>query len=210
MNKTEKFWDRLSSNFDQESDDSAQTYNQTIEKTKKYLKVGDIVMDYGCATGGTTLQIAGYVKEVHGVDISSKMIAAAKRKAADRKIENLDFVKTTIFDERYQQGSFDVILAFNILHLLEDSQVVLQRINQLLKPGGLRISETTCLREKAFLDRLIFVLLFLVTKMGIIPYVKFFSVAELEDSITKGGFQIVEAESMTNNPMSYFIVAKKV
>jgi 2-polyprenyl-3-methyl-5-hydroxy-6-metoxy-1,4-benzoquinol methylase len=210
VNKTEKFWDRLSSSFDQSSDDSAQPYNKTIEKTKKYLNAGDIVLDYGCATGGTSLQVAGYVKEVHGVDISSKMIAAAERKAADRNIENVEFAKTTIFDERYQQGSFDVILAFNILHLLEDTPVVLQRINQLLKPGGLMISETACLREKALLDRLIFFLLFLVTKIGIIPYVKFFSTSELEDSIAKGGLRIVETERLTNSPMSYFIVAKKM
>ena len=210
MNKTEKFWDRLAGNFDQESDDSAQPYNKTIEKTKKYLNAGDIVMDYGCATGGSSLQIAGYVKEAHGVDISSKMIAAATSKAAGRNLENVEFSKTTIFDERYQQGSFDVILAFNILHLLEDTPVVLQRITQLLKPGGVMISETACLREKALLDRLIFVLLFLVTKLGIIPYVKFFSVSELEDSIAKGGLRIAETERLTNNPMSYFIVAKKV
>jgi 2-polyprenyl-3-methyl-5-hydroxy-6-metoxy-1,4-benzoquinol methylase len=210
VNKTEKFWDRLSSSFDQSADDSAQPYNKTIEKTKKYLNAGDIVLDYGCATGGTSLQVAGYVKEVHGVDISSKMIAAAERKAADRNIENVEFAKTTIFDERYQQGSFDVILAFNILHLLEDTPVVLQRINQLLKPGGLMISETACLREKALLDRLIFFLLFLVTKIGIIPYVKFFSTSELEDSIAKGGLRIVETERLTNSPMSYFIVAKKM
>ena len=210
MNKTEKFWDRLAGNFDQESDDSAQPYNKTIEKTKKYLNAGDIVMDYGCATGGSSLQIAGYVKEVHGVDISSKMIAAATSKAAGCNLENVEFSKTTIFDERYQQGSFDVILAFNILHLLEDTPVVLQRITQLLKPGGVMISETACLREKALLDRLIFLLLTLVTKIGIIPYVKFFSTSELEDSITKGGLRIIETDRLTNSPMSYFIVAKKV
>ncbi len=144
------------------------------------------------------------------MDISSKMIAAAKSKAAARNLENVEFTKTTIFDERYQQGSFDVILAFNILHLLEDTPVVLQRITQLLKPGGLMISETACLREKALLDRLIFLLLFLVTKIGIIPYVNFFSISELEDSIAKGGLRIVESEKLTNSPMSYFIVAKKI
>jgi 2-polyprenyl-3-methyl-5-hydroxy-6-metoxy-1,4-benzoquinol methylase len=53
------------------------------------------------------------VKKVHGIDISSKMIEIAKRKTIERKTPNLDFAQGTIFDERLEKGSFDVILAFN-------------------------------------------------------------------------------------------------
>ena len=49
-------------------------------------------------------------------------------------------------------GTFDGILAFYILHLLEDSQMVIQRINELLKPGGLIISVTPCMGKKPFLN----------------------------------------------------------
>jgi 2-polyprenyl-3-methyl-5-hydroxy-6-metoxy-1,4-benzoquinol methylase len=61
---------------------------------------------------------------------------------------NVDFAQTNLFDERYTKESFDVILAFNILHFLEDHRQALQRITELLKPGGLCISLTPCLREK--------------------------------------------------------------
>ena len=136
------------------------------------------------------------------------MIEAAKRKASERKSENVDFAQLTIFDESLEKESFDVILAFNVLHLLEDPQKAVQRINELLKPGGLIISSTACMGENraSFMS----VLLFLVMKIGIIPSLKFFTVSELEDAIANGNFQIVEAASLTRNPTSYFVVAKKI
>ena len=211
MNKTEKFWDKVSNKFDKRSQKIDQTEIKTLENTKKYLNVNDIVLDYGCAIGTMAIEIADNVKKIHGIDISLKMIDAAKRKAAERKIENIHFAQSTIFDERYKRESFDVILAFNILHFLKDTQKVMTRINELLKPKGLIISVTPCLGEKkSFINILIFLLVFLQTKMGMVPYIRFFRISEFEDSIANGNFQIVETESLQSTAEQYFIVAKKI
>ena len=210
MNKTEKFWDKVSNKFDKRSKKIDQTEIKTIENTKKHLDSSDIVLDYGCATGTMAIEIADNVKKIHGIDISPKMIDAAKRKAVERKIENIEFTKSTIFDERIKRESFDVILALNILHFLEDTQKVMKRINELLKPGGLIISVTPCLGEKkSFINILIFLIVFLQTKMGIVPYIRFFRISEFEDSIANANFQIVETESLHSPAEQYFIVAKK-
>jgi hypothetical protein len=48
-------------------------------------------------------------------------------------------------------------------------------------------------------------------KIGIFPIsLKFFTVAELEESFTGAGFQIIEKEIMGDNPVSCFIAAKKI
>lgn len=208
MNKSEKFWDRLSNNFDKRvKKHFGENYIKTMENTKKYLNVSDIVLDYACGTGIIAAELAGNVKKIHAIDISSKMIEAAKRKAVERKIENIDFAQATIFDERFKRESFDVILAFNILHLLEDTQNVMQRINELLKPGGLMISSTVCMGEKkTFVNILIFILI----KIGMVPYIRFFKFSELEDSITNGNFQIVETKSWNHSPTDFFVAAKKI
>jgi 2-polyprenyl-3-methyl-5-hydroxy-6-metoxy-1,4-benzoquinol methylase len=208
MAKPEKFWDRLAGTYDNSEPSTDPLHIKTVAAAQKYLDVGDVVLDYGCATGITALEIAGHVKAVHGIDISSKMIETAKRKTGERKVKNVDFAQATIFDERLKKESFDAILAFNVLHLLEDPQKAVQRIDELLKPGGLIISSTACMGENR--AALISVLLSLVMKIGIIPPLKFFTVSELEDVIAKGNFQIVEAESLTRNPTSYFIVAQKI
>ena len=140
------------------------------------------------------------------------MIEAAKRKAVERKIENVDFAQAIIFDERYKRELFDVILVFNILHLLEDNQQVMQRITELLKPGGLFISTTPCLKEKlAFSNKFQLSFYLLLSKIGLIPlYIGRFKFSELEDLIANGNLQIIETENLYPRISSYFIVAKKI
>ncbi|MCZ7383137.1 MAG: class I SAM-dependent methyltransferase [Candidatus Methanoperedens sp.] len=167
--------------------------------------MSDNVLDYGCGTGTAAIEIAGSVKTVNGIDISSKMIEAAKGKTVEHKVKNIDFEQTTIFDEKLQKGSYDVILCFYLLHLVDDTPKVMQRINELLKPKGLLISVTPCIRG-TFLG----VLLSPVSKIGLIPPIKSFKISELEDLMTDGNFEIVENECLHKSGQQYFIVAKKI
>jgi len=139
------------------------------------------------------------------------MLDIARRKAVEGKFENVDFKEATIFDERLKKESFDVIMAFNILHYLEDTQEVMERINELLKPGGFFISSTECMGEEKKLSRILtFSALFVLTKTGAVP-VRYFKFSELENLITKGHFQILETEKMDLRALKfYFIVGKKV
>lgn len=207
MNKSEKFWDRSAKEYENKKINWEKIYNKAVENTKKHLNSSDVVLDYACGAGVITAQIADYVKEIHAIDISSKMIDVAQRIADERKIENINFLKTTIFDDRYKEESFDVITAFNILHLLEDSNEVIQRINELLKPGGLFISETACMGEK---KSLLGTFLSLLGKLRIVPYLNPLKFSELEDLLTEGNFQIIETEDLQQKQTNYFIVAKKL
>lgn len=178
--------------------------NKIIEKTRTFLKISDNVLDYGCGTGTVAIEIAGSVTIVHGIDISSKMIDVAKEKTLEHKVKNIDLAQTTIFDEKLETGSFDVILCFYLLHLVEDTPKVMQRINELLKPGGLFLSATPCMRG-TFLG----VLLSPVSKIGLIPQITSFKITELEDSIASEYFEIIETECLNQRSQQYFIAAKR-
>ena len=204
MNKSEKFWDRMAKYLDRVERKDEATNIKIIEKTRNRLKISDNVLDYGCGTGTAAIEIASSVKTVKGIDISSKMIEAAKGKTVERKVKNIDFAQTTIFDEKLIKGSFDVILCFYLLHLVEDTPKVMQRINELLKPGGLIISATPCMKG-TFLG----ILLSPLGKIGLIPQFISFKISELEDLIADGNFEIVETECLHQSGQQYFIVAKK-
>jgi len=203
-------WDKLAKNWDTPGVSLGQNDLKIIERTKKYLNASDAVLDYGCATGSIAIEIANTAKETHGIDISSKMIDIARRKAEERKIKNIDFTKATIFDESLEEESFDLILAFSILHLAENSTQVIGRINQLLKPGGFFISATPCLGEKTFISILLNIPIFLLSNIGILPHIIFYSTSKLAASITNSNFQIVENENLSVHPITEcFIVARK-
>jgi 2-polyprenyl-3-methyl-5-hydroxy-6-metoxy-1,4-benzoquinol methylase len=207
--EAEKFWDFLATNYDAGEGDPAERQDLLI--IHKYLQPGDIVMEYGCGTGMLAMVLAGRVKAFHAIDISSKMVAAAERKAAAGNIHNIHFAHTTIFEARYPKESFDVVMAFNILHLLEDAQPAVKRINELLKPGGLFISSTPCLGEKkAVVNSLLSPLFIVPGKLGIIPKVNLFRISELEDMLSQANFQVVETKKFVGGLTDYLIVARKM
>lgn len=208
--KAEKFWDRLARTWGKPTEESEQTDTKVLAKTRPYLKATDTVLDYGCAKGSVDLKLAAAVNAIHGIDISSKMIAAAREAAEARKVANVSFTKATIFDESLDRESFEVVLAFNIFHLLEDAPQALRRIDELLKPEGLLISVTPCLGEKGTLPvRSVMLLVSLAGRLGLIPYVWRCTVGELRKSMDAAGLVTIEIEELVHSNSEYFVVAKK-
>lgn len=204
MSKSEIFWDRRAENYERKLNDH---YLQVIERIKIHLSSDDVVLDYGCATGLVSHKLAAEVREIHGMDISMNMVKIASSIANIMGIRNAYFSQGTIFDDRLQSGSYDVILAINVLHLLEDPQSALSRMNELLKPGGLLISMTHCLPEgKSYLNTV----QSLIRKLGLVPHVRMPKITALQNLITRGDFHIMETYNFSDSPpFAYYVVAKK-
>ncbi len=207
MDKSVKFWDKLAQTYDQQAENGDQYFVSAVETIKKYLSDSNKVLDFGCGTGIITLDISEKAKEIHAIDTSSKMIEAGKQKARERNIENVKFIQTTVFDEGLRKESYDVILVYSILHYLNKSQEAIHRIAELLKPGGLIISETPCLGEKM---TFVITLIFLASKIGVLPPMRFFKTNEVDNLLTEGKFEIIETERYFYHSVTeYLIVAQK-
>lgn len=207
--KAEKFWDFLAANYDAGEGDPGARQDMGI--IHKYLQPDDRVLEMACGTGTLAIHVAGWVEEIHGIDISGKMVAAAERKAAEQNVENAHFARATIFETDFAEEMFDVVMAFNILHLLEDVGTVVGKIHQLLKPGGVFISSTPCLGEKKTLINHLLTPFFMVpSKLRIIPYVRIFKATELEALLSGGNFQIIETKKFVHGISDYLIIARKI
>jgi 2-polyprenyl-3-methyl-5-hydroxy-6-metoxy-1,4-benzoquinol methylase len=208
--KAERFWDRLARTWGRPGAESEQADTKVLAKTRPYLKATDAVLDYGCAMGSVDLRLAAAVRTIHGIDISSRMIDAAGEAAEARKVANVSFAKGTIFDDCLERESFDVVLAFNVFHLLEDAPGALRRIGELLKPGGLLISATPCLGEKGTAPvRGVMLLVRLASGLKVIPSVWRCKIGELQRSIEAAGLVAIETEELAHSTSEYFVVAQK-
>lgn len=211
MNKAEEFWDNASKNYDNTEERFEHIHRRSRDNAIKYLEKSNVILDYGCGTGTTTCEVAEYVKEIHAIDISSKMIEFAKEKAVNQMAGHVYFAQAEIFDRRYKKASFDRILAFNMLHTVPQPMDVLHRINDLLKPDGLFISVTPCLRDKmSFLVSVQIRLVQVLCKIGIIPIpIRRLKSADLDDLMASGNFKTIDSEMIFKGASSYFVVAKK-
>jgi len=212
MNKTQIFWDKQAKKFDDSEKQFEPASRELIARIKEYLSANDNVLDFGCATGTKTLELADAIKHIHGLDISVEMISEATKKKNKVNVKNVSFSQGTIFNDDLEKASFEKIIAYAIIHLLGDSEEVIQRIHELLKPGGLFISTTACFKDKMdFKTRLEFTTYRFMKRLGIFPlHLNMFKTSDVEQLINRQNFNIVKAQKLFFNGMTIsFIVAEK-
>ena len=207
----EKFWNLISSKYAASPIPDRPVYETKIQKIKTWLTPEKVVLDIGCGTGTQCGDIADNVKQVTGIDISRKLLAIAKQRKAQQieaghKLDNVEFLQTSLFDERFQPGSFDVVMAFYVLHFFEDIDAVLKRIHDLLKPDGLFISETACLGDK---NKIMGRLLRFMGHLGLLPKINLLTTRQLEQALEKNGFSIVDKIRFGHSNSEFILFAKK-
>ena len=96
------------------------------------------LIDLGCGTGAIAIHAAGHFKKVYAVDVSEKMLACAREKAAEKRIGNVEFVNSGFLNYTPAESA-DIVLTKVALHHLPDfwKQIALLNINKMLKPGGI-------------------------------------------------------------------------
>ncbi len=204
---TAKFWDQRSKKYDDTIKDNYSGYKKTIEATTALLDSSDVVLDLGCASGEIGLDIAPHVARVFGVDTSAKMIELAKEKVFKTQINNARFEKADAFDQQLDAFSFSAVLALNIFHLVDDIPKVLNRLRDLLPPGGLLISQTPCLGERGWFFR---ALIGALQKVGVAPVISELRIHDLESLVLSSGFDIVETTVWDEKDAIQWIVAKNL
>lgn len=201
------FWDRIAPKYARSPIRNMDAYEQTLERTRTYLSESDRVLEIGCGTGSTALLLAEHVAEIVATDFSQTMIEIGEDKRSDQGIANVTFRQAPAIDTVFDAESFDVVLGFNLLHLLQDPGAAARRAHELLKPGGVLISKTVCLSQGAWYFR---PLIAIMRFVGYAPFVNIFSKDELETQIRDAGFEIVETGDYPAKPPSHFVVARKV
>jgi ubiquinone/menaquinone biosynthesis C-methylase UbiE len=81
----EKVFDMSAKNYERIEKRFDFLQSKSIENTKKYLKTDDTVLDFGCGTGKVAVELAGYVRELEGVDISSKWLNSQIKKHGNER-----------------------------------------------------------------------------------------------------------------------------
>lgn len=206
MTDKAKFWDRIAERYAASPIADEASYRTKLEMTRAYFTLQSEVLEIGCGTGSTALAHAPHVKRILATDISAKMLEIARGKAEAAGAGNIDFVQARVEDLTVPDAAFDAVLAMSVLHLVADMDGAIAKAFRALKPGGVLVSSTVCLRDEMPYLRF---LLPLGRLFGKVPdEVAFLTAEGLRNALTDNGFAI-EREWYPGRRKARFIVARK-
>ena len=198
-----KFWDRAAAKYAKSKISDMDAYNETLERMRFYLKPHNRVLEIGCGTGSTALQLADGVQSYLGTDISRGMIDIANDKIVDGPA-NLSFDVATA--AKFPDGDFDTIIGLNLLHLVPDLDAVLCAVYDALPSGGLFIAKTALLKDGNWLMPKILPLMQFIGKA---PSALVLSDPQLKTAFANTGFELIETLTQKGIAPRIFTVARK-
>lgn len=94
----------------------------------------DDVLECACGTGLLTKAIGEKCNSLIATDYSIKMLKIAERKL--KKYQNIKFECVDIMKLPYPNNSFDIVVAGNVIHLLNDPIKAIQELDRVCKLNG--------------------------------------------------------------------------
>ncbi|MDD5131660.1 MAG: class I SAM-dependent methyltransferase [bacterium] len=108
-----------------------------------------IVLDFGCGPGSYTICLSKMVGEkgrVYAVDIHPLAIKNIDHIAAREKLKNVFTIcsdcQTGLLDQ-----SVDIVLLYDVFHILQEPNKVLDEIYRILKPDGILSFQDHCIKD---------------------------------------------------------------
>lgn len=141
-----KIWDILSPLYDLfETAYNGKCYKGIADEIKLHVCENDVVLECACGTGLLTMPMAQICKELIATDYSDGMLKQTRKKVG--KYVNTKIQKASILDLPFEDDKFDVVVAANVIHLVDDPAMALSELERVCKPGGKLVIPTYVNKE---------------------------------------------------------------
>lgn len=160
------FWDKVARVYDVAESLNGKAYREMVEITKSLVPRGAAVLECAGGTGELSIAAAEKAITVRCTDNSEKMLEVAREKARKKGVENIWFDRQNIFRLDACDETYDVVIAGNVLHLLDEPEKAVRELYRVTKRGGKILLPTFVTRSSS---RISGALLGVYKKLGFNP-----------------------------------------
>ena len=136
------FWDRWARFYDLAQRSNRAANAAAAARVAELVPAGARVLDCAAGTGEFSLAAAGKAALVLCTDMSLPMLERARKKAKKRGLSNISFARRDVTALSDPDGSFDAVIAANVLHLLPQPEQAVRELWRVAAPGGRLILPT--------------------------------------------------------------------
>ena len=135
------FWDRMAGVYDVFVNViNRRTHQELKEIVSDLIGPDDTILECACGTGLLSAVIAPKCRQLTATDFSAKMLKKAEKNC--RAFRNITYSQADITALSFADGSFDKVVAGNVIHLLDNPLTALGELNRVLRDGGMLIIPT--------------------------------------------------------------------
>ena len=142
------FWDRVAGLYDWVELTNRRVNSAAAVRVARLVPEGAKVLDCAAGTGLFALAAARRADSVLCTDLAQAMLSRAEKKARKQGLSNICFAVRDLTALPEGNGSFDVVIAANVLHLLPEPETAVRELWRVTAPGG-RLILPTYLQGKA-------------------------------------------------------------
>lgn len=136
------FWDRWARFYDLIERSNRAVNRAAAVRVAELVPAGARVLDCAAGTGEFSLAAAERAGTVLCTDQSLPMLEQARKKARKRGLANVSFARRDVTALSDPDGSFDAVIAANVLHLLPEPEQAVRELWRVTAPGGRLILPT--------------------------------------------------------------------
>lgn len=104
------------------------------------VRAGQVVLDFGCGSGTYTIpaaKLVGAEGRVYALDISKKALDQVEKKAKQEELKNIVRIDASGEEGiRLEDKTIDLMLLFDILHKIDNSEALFDEAHRILKSDG--------------------------------------------------------------------------
>jgi ubiquinone/menaquinone biosynthesis C-methylase UbiE len=193
------FWERAAPGYDRVARGLlGRPLPRMVQLTADGVSGAGAVLEVAAGTGLLTAAIAPRVERVVATDYADNMLVVLRERMKRAGISNVETARRDIYALGYPPGSFDAVVAGNVLHLVPDLDGAVQALCHVLRPGGTLIAPTYAhdetLRSKV-LSRLFAAFMVMHRR---------FTAGSLRDALGRHGVRIARSETIPGPiPVAY-------
>lgn len=142
------FWDKIARFYDISQKFNSKSYREMTNEIRELVPFGAQVLDCAAGTGLLTEAAAEKAEKVLCTDLSMPMLEQARKKCRKKNINNVSFAERDITALSDLDESYDVVIAGNVLHLLDDPEKAVHELFRVTRVGGILILPTFLMLKK--------------------------------------------------------------